>query len=80
MNDSAKGYLAGEVKEYFYPELGDPQPPGGADVHLLTNGGICVRGTWPKDNRNGSILGWAPLPKRNHAREAQLLALRASRK
>ena len=65
---SAKGYLAGGA-EYFYPEDGDIPPPGGADVHLLTIGGICVRGTWSNDGR---YLGWAPLPKANHEREARI--------
>lgn len=66
-------YVAGKVDGYLYPKLGDPKPPGGADVHLLTIGGICVRGCWSDDGR---YLGWAPLPKRDHEREAQLLGLR----
>lgn len=61
--------MAGKVDEYLYPALGDIKPPGGADVHLLTRGGICVRGCW---SDSGAYLGWAPLPKRNHAREEQL--------
>jgi len=65
---SAKGYLAGGA-EYFYPEDGDMPAPGGADVHLLTIGGVCVRGTWSNDGR---YLGWAPLPKANHEREARI--------
>lgn len=67
---TAKGYVSGRVDEYLYPSLGDPAPPGGADVHLLTRGGVCVRGTWVGDGR---FLGWAPLPKRNKEKEARLL-------
>lgn len=69
MTGPAKDYVAGKVDEYLYPALGDPVPPGGADVHLLTTGGICVRGPWSNDGR---FLGWAPLPKRNKEREALL--------
>lgn len=69
---SPQRYYAGKVDEYLYPALGDALPPHGADVHLLTKGGICVRGPWTGDGR---YLGWAPLPKRNHEREAALLAL-----
>lgn len=71
-----RSYVAGKVDEYQYPGLGDARPPGGADVHLLTRGGICVRGCW---NDSGFYLGWAPLPKRNHAREAKLQALLGQR-
>jgi hypothetical protein len=63
-----KSYLAGPAEEYFYPAAGDEKPPGGADVHLLTVGGVCVRGQW-KDN--AGFIGWAPLPKRNHEKERQ---------
>jgi hypothetical protein len=69
MNATAKGYVAGKVDEYFYPALGDATPPGGATVHLLTRGGICIKGPW---NGDPFIIGWAPMPKRNHEREALL--------
>lgn len=72
----AKGYLAGGHK-YFYPEDGDPPAPGGADVHLLTCGGMCVRGHWKAEDSR--YLGWAPLPKRDQAREERILAARAKR-
>jgi len=52
--------------------LGEKPPPGGADVTLLTIGGIAVRGTWSDDGR---YLGWAPLPKRDHEKEDQLKQL-----
>lgn len=74
MTNSAATYVAGKVDEYLYPGLGDAKPPGGADVHLLTIGGICVRGCW---NDDGRYLGWAPMPKRNHAREEELERLRS---
>lgn len=69
VGEPAVSYLAGGG-EYNYPGLGDPTPPKGADVSLLTIGGVCIRGPWRED---GSVIGWAPLPKRNHAREAALL-------
>lgn len=58
------------AEDYFflYPALGDPTPPPGAQVHLLTHGGVCVRGVWNPTQ----FLAWAPLPRRNHAREALL--------
>lgn len=64
----AKGYLAGG-QAYFYPGAGDPVPPGGAKVLLLTVGGICVTGNWCPDGR---FLGWAPLPTRDKIKEATL--------
>ncbi len=65
-------YLAGEEQTFRYPALGDPLPPGGAKVHLLTRGGVCVDGPWCPDGR---FLGWAPLPRRDRDKEARLLAL-----
>lgn len=67
--ESAATYVAGG-DFYRYPELGDPLPPGGADVQLLTKGGICVRGKW---NNSGAFLGWAPMPKRDHNKEKLLI-------
>jgi hypothetical protein len=64
-------YVAGRVDEYLYPSLGDERPPGGAKVLLLTKGGICIVGQWRLvDESAGYVVGWAPLPKRDHAREA----------
>lgn len=74
---SNQSYVAGADGEYRYPLLGDPLPPGGADVHLLTAGGICLRGKWPSKDPYRFYIGWAPLPKRNHERESQLSALLA---
>jgi hypothetical protein len=61
-----KDYVAG-APPFLYPLAGDPLPPGGAKVLLLTKGGICVSGSW---NDSGAFLGWAPLPKRNREKEA----------
>ena len=62
-----------DMKDYFasgqpfhYPSAGDTRPPGGADVLLLTTGGVCIRGKWLDD---GSVIGWAPFPKRDHSKE-----------
>lgn len=58
-------YVAGDP-EYLYPEAGDEPPPGGANVLLLTEGGICVRGQW----RDGmGFLAWSRMPKRDKATE-----------
>ncbi len=67
---NAKGYVAGGAC-YLYPGVGDPPPAGGAKVHLLTRDGIAVTGCWADDGR---FLGWAPLHKRDRAKEALLLA------
>jgi hypothetical protein len=58
---------------YRYPAAGDPTPPGGATVQLLTPGGVNVRGTWRDNDR---YLGWCPLPKRDRAKEALIQAQR----
>ena len=54
---------------YRYPAAGDHLPPAGAQVLLLTRGGICVRGPWSGDGR---YLGWCPLPQRDKAKEDRL--------
>lgn len=53
-----KEYIAGKA-EFKYPFAGDERPAGGAQVLLLTEGGVCVRGTW--DN-SGAFHAWAPMP------------------
>lgn len=63
-----KDYLAGG-QPFLYPGAGDPRPPGGAKVLLLTAGGICTTGNWTCDGR---FLGWAPLPVRDKTKEASL--------
>lgn len=67
----AKGYVASDSTKFLYPAIGDPQPPGGSKVLLLTIGGVCVTGTW---QNNGHFLGWAPMPKRDKTKEQQLCA------
>lgn len=64
----AKPYFA-DGDAFQYPRAGDPKPPGGAKVLLLTAGGVCTLGQW---DDNGFFLGWAPLPKRDKAKEALL--------
>lgn len=64
-----KGYVTTDTLMFMYPGVGDPQPPGGAKVLLLTIGGVCVTGQW---QNNGHFLGWAPMPKRDKEKEACL--------
>lgn len=64
-----RSYYAADDLIYLYPGAGDARPPGGAKVLLLTKGGMCATGPWSNDGR---FLGWAPLPKRNKIKEAQL--------
>lgn len=64
-----KEYVAADDVSYRYPGAGDPRPPGGAKVLLLTVGGVCVTGSWSDDGR---FLAWAPLPKRNKEKEKSL--------
>jgi hypothetical protein len=52
-----------------YPQAGDPLPPGGSKVLLLTIGHVCVSGPWTDDGR---YVAWAPLPKRDKSKEQAL--------
>lgn len=61
-------YVAGG-DTYLYPHTGDPKPPGGAKVMLLTKGGVCIVGNWSDD---GSVIGWGPLLRRDMTKEATL--------
>ncbi len=63
-----KGYVA-DGEFYRYPGAGDKPPPGGARVNLLTRDGVCVQGPWSDDGR---YLGWAPLHRRDKAKEARI--------
>lgn len=60
-------------QKFNYPAAGGPKPPGGAKVHILTAGGICIDGQW-SDDRKRKYLGWAPLPMRDREQEAAVMA------
>ena len=60
-------YVASAEGVFLYPTLGDPLPPGGAKVQLLTRGGVAVYGCW-----SAAHIAWAPLPKRDRAKERLL--------
>lgn len=60
-------YVAGG-STFLYPATGDPAPPGGAKVLLLTLGGICIIGQW---GTAYDCIGWAPLPKRDKEKESK---------
>lgn len=62
MSTSIKEYVAG-VTAYVYPGLGDPLPPGGAKVLLLTAGGVCTTGPWARNDLTS--MAWSPLPSRS---------------
>ena len=65
-------YIAGDAV-YRYPGAGDEPAMPGAKVLILTQGGVCVIGTWGED-----AVAWAPLPKRNPTKEEQIRALKNS--
>lgn len=56
------------ASSWIYPAAGQPTPPGGAKVLLLTIGSVAVIGSWTSDGR---YLAWAPLPKRNRQLEVE---------
>ena len=56
-------YLSG-VAEYRYPEAGDPPCPRGETCLILTRLGAAHKGTWAADS-----MAWAPLPRRDKAKE-----------
>ena len=60
-----QSYVATKDTLFLYPAAGDPKPPGGAKVLLLTAGGICVLGVWPTLD----AIGWHPLPGRDKKKE-----------
>lgn len=66
-----RGYVAGKA-EYLYPALGDPAPPGGADVLLKTKGGVCIRGKW---NGDPFYVAWSAMPKGDKEKEERMRAL-----
>lgn len=64
-----KSYLAAENPEYYYPAAGDPPAPLGVKLQILTTGGVVTLSQWSDDT---NFIAWAPLLKRNKAKEAQL--------
>jgi len=58
---AAASYVAGKPG-FHYPALGDPLPPGGATVILLTRGNVPVTGVWRSD---GGFIAWSPMPRRS---------------
>lgn len=64
-----KSYLAAENPEYYYPAAGDPPAPLGVKLQILTSGGVAILGQW---SENTNFVAWAPLLKRNKAKEARL--------
>lgn len=62
-------YVASKDSLYLYPRAGDPEPPSGAKVLLLTEGGVCVVGTW---TRAPWCIAWHPLPGRDKDKERRL--------
>jgi hypothetical protein len=68
-----KGYMASDDGRFRYPAGGDEPAPLGAKVQILTEGGICIHAIWQDDS---GFIAWAPLPKRDHEREAKLFPQR----
>ena len=64
---NAKGYLASHEPEFLYPEAGDPPAPLGTKLQLLNSGGCVTLGPWTEGS---NFIAWAPLLKRNKAKEA----------
>jgi hypothetical protein len=60
-------HLASDDVWFRYPKAGDPMPPIGTKLLLLTRGGICIVGQWVAD---GFFVAWSPMPKRDKAKEA----------
>jgi hypothetical protein len=58
-----KEYIAGKAV-WRYPKAGDELPPINAKCLILTNGGVCIVGSW-----GVGCLAWAPLPKRDKLKE-----------
>lgn len=66
MNQTAAGYLASADPEWQYPEAGDPPAPRGTKLQLLNRDGAATMGQWTDDS---NFIAWAPLLKRNKAKE-----------
>lgn len=68
------GYLASADPEWNYPAAGDAPAPLGVKLQLLNSGGVATLGQWTEGS---NFVAWAPLLKRNRAKEAQLLERKA---
>ena len=55
--------------EWLYPAAGDPEPPGGTKILILTQGGVAIVGVWRVEMKD---IAWLPLPKRNKEKEKLL--------
>lgn len=65
-------YVAGDAY-YRYPAAGDEPAPPDTKLLILTQGGVCVIGSWGEGD-----VAWAPLPKSNPTKEEQIRALKKS--
>lgn len=63
-------YVASKHTRFLYPGAGDPLPPSGSKVLLLTLHGICVVGVW---GDGFGYLGWHPLIGRDAEKEEAVL-------
>jgi hypothetical protein len=72
---NAKTYVDGDHVAWNYTK---PQH-GGAKCLLLTIGGILITGNWTGEVGD-SFLAWAPMPRRNKALEAAIIAEARARK
>jgi len=66
---TADTYVAAVLTGWVYAK----PKHGNAKTLLLTIGGIAIVGSWTGEVGQ-SFLAWAPLPKRDKALEAELLA------
>ena len=70
-------YQAGQAR-WIFPDLGEEKPTrSDARVLLLTDAGICIQGHWKEADK--FIVAWAPLPSRNHIKEALVAKARSAR-
>ena len=52
--------------EWLYPAAGDPEPPVGTKIFILTHGDVAIVGVWRVEMRD---KGWRPLFRRNMEKE-----------
>lgn len=68
MKDQSRGYVAGVCEWNYDMSTG----PAGAKCLLLNAGGVAVISTFPAKNEHNFFKAWAPLPKRDKAKEEAL--------